>query len=186
VIAIALKQPRDRFLDYALAQASKGSLPQWKSAFDKGELTFGGDPIIQAYLKQISGGTVAREHPGKAVYDALCLNCHQAGGAGLAGVYPPLANSEWMKGDKTSLIKIVLHGLTGAITVKGETYGVAAPIPMPPMGLQDQQIADVLSYLRTAEFGNEASPVTVEEVVKVRSQTSARTTFWTVDELTKP
>ena len=60
-------------------------------------------------------------------------------------------------------IRILLHGINGPITVAGKEYGVTAPIPMPPMGLDDQQTADILTYIRSS-FGNQASPVTPEQV----------------------
>jgi len=85
-------------------------------------------------------------------------------------------------GDKNALIRIVLHGLSGPISVGGVPYGVATPIPMPPMGLDDQQAADVLSYVRE-NFGNRAPAVTPGEVGAVRAATSSRTTFWTAAEL---
>ncbi len=53
---------------------------------------------------------------------------------------------------------------------------------MPPMGLDDQQMADVLSYLRS-NFGNNAAAITPETVKKVRTSTADRTTFWTQPEL---
>lgn len=176
--------PTDRFLDYALAQSVRGSEKVWRTALADGKLNFGGSEKQRAYVSKIAGSGPVREHAGKAVYDALCLNCHQPGGVGLPGVYPPLAGSEWMVGDKDVLIKITLHGLMGPIEVKGNQYGVTTPVPMPPMGLEDQQVADVLSYLRRAEFGNEASAVTADDVAKVRAANSGRTAFWTVEELT--
>lgn len=185
VATMVLESPSDRFLDYALAQSVRGSEKIWRKALADGKLTFGGSAKQKTYVSAIAGSGPVQEHPGKVVYDALCLNCHQPGGVGLPGVYPPVAGSEWMVGDKELLIKITLHGLTGPIEVKGTTYGAAVPIPMPPMGLDDQQMADVLSYLRTAEFGNEASAVTVDDVAKVRAATAGRTAMWTVEELNK-
>lgn len=186
VAVASLDYPQDKFSKYALAQTVRGLQNLWEKPFAEGKLTFGGKAEQVAYIKNIAGSGPVREHPGKAVYDALCLNCHQPGGVGLAGVYPPLNESEWVTGDKDALIKIILHGLTGPITVKGQEYGVAAPIPMPPMGLTDQQMADVLTYIRGETFSNNADAVTVEEVKKVRDQNSSRTAFWTAEELKKP
>ena len=52
-----------------------------------------------------------------------CLPCHQPEGKGLPGVYPPLAGSDWVRGDASRLIKILLHGLGGPITVAEQTFG---------------------------------------------------------------
>ncbi|WP_038170779.1 PVC-type heme-binding CxxCH protein [Verrucomicrobium sp. BvORR106] len=180
-----LDQPRDKFLDYALKQSVRGLKPVWKPALAAGQLTFGGSATQVAYVRDLANQGATVEHPGKTIYDALCLNCHQPEGKGLPGIYPPLANSEWVNGDKAAFIKIVIHGLTGPITVSGQTYGVAAPIPMPPMGLDDQQIAHVATYIRS-QFGNSSAPITVDEVKAVRAATEGRTTFWTVQELMSP
>ena len=86
------------------------------------------------------------------------------GGKGLSGVYPPLAGSEWVSGDPERLVKVILHGLTGPITVAGQKYGTGNAVPMPAMGgLSDHQIAAVLSYIRK-EFGQEAAEVSAEAV----------------------
>jgi mono/diheme cytochrome c family protein len=79
------------------------------------------------------------------------------------------------------LIKLVMHGLAGPTKILGKDYGL---VPMPPMGLDDQQLADVLTYVRGA-FGNKAAPVKVEDVKAVRASTQGRTAPWTASELGK-
>ena len=180
---LASTQPRDRFIDYALTQSIRALKPQWQPVIDK--LTFGGNAAARDFVVKIGGAVPPPEHPGKATYDSLCLNCHQANAKGLANIYPPLAGSEWVTGDKTALIKMLLHGLSGPITVKGEPFGTGNPIPMPPSGLDDQKIADVLTYIR-ANFGNQADAVTAEEVRTLREKHKDRTTLWTVPELAPP
>lgn len=180
----ALDQPTDKFIDYALRQAVRALEPQWKKPLAENKLAFGGKAGQVAYVKKIASTVPAVAHPGQAVYDALCLNCHQPGGKGLPGVYPPLEGSEWVGGDPETLIKIVLHGLTGPITVAGAEYGKTVPVPMPPMGLDDQQTADVLSYVRSS-FGHKAPAVKPEQVKAVRAATAQRAGFWTPQELKK-
>ncbi len=102
---------------------------------------------------------------GKQVYNAHCLACHQADGSGNPGMYPPLDLTETVLGDKDKLIDITLHGLTGEIEVKGEIYN---QVMIPHNFLTDEQIADVLTYIRNS-FGNEAEAVSVEEVAARRS-----------------
>jgi mono/diheme cytochrome c family protein len=79
---------------------------------------------------------------------------------------PPLIDTEYVLGDKERLIKIVLNGLSEPIEIKGEFYqNVMAPHAF----LSDQQIADVLTFVRKS-WGNDASPVTVSEVAEVRAK----------------
>ena len=103
----------------------------------------------------------------------------------MAGIYPPLAGSEWVAGEKETLVKIVLHGLTGPLTVGDNQFGVRNPIPMPPMGLDDQQTADVLTYIRS-NFGNQSEAVSAAEVARIRAAAGSRANFWTIPELQSP
>lgn len=105
---------------------------------------------------------------GEQVYNAHCLACHQADGSGNPGMYPPLDLTETVLGDKNKLIDITLNGLTGEIEVKGEIYN---QVMIPHNFLTDEQIADVLTFIRNS-FGNQAEAVTPEEVAARRTQTS--------------
>jgi nitrite reductase (NO-forming) len=109
---------------------------------------------------------------GQATYRAICAACHQFTGQGVPHVFPPLAGSDFLAADKMRAVGIVLNGLTGEVTVNGETYRSAMP---PQKQLTDQQIADVLSYVRTA-FGNKLEPVSSGEVATTRSRTTVLTT----------
>ena len=183
IAALASAQPRDKFIDYALGQSIRALRPQWQPAL--ASLTFGGSAAQREFVIKIGGAIPPPEHPGKAIYDTLCLNCHQADAKGLAGIYPPLSGSEWITGEKTAPIKMLLHGVSGPITVKGEPFGTGNPIPMPPSGLDDTQIADVLTYVR-ASFGNAAAPIIPDDVRAVRDRHKDRTSLWSVTELTTP
>lgn len=103
-------------------------------------------------------------HPGKKVYDSVCLACHMADGSGVPGMFPPLIKTDWVTGSKERLIQITLQGLSGKIEVNGVTYNSIMP---PNSHLSDKQVADVLSYIRQS-FGNNSDEITVEEVQKVR------------------
>ena len=103
--------------------------------------------------------------PGKIVYMQFCLSCHMENGEGVPGLYPPLSETKYVLGDKEWLIKNVLLGQQGPIEVKGEQYNnIMTKLDF----LRDKQIAEVLTYVRS-NFGNNASPVTEEEVRAVRN-----------------
>ncbi|MEO0423073.1 MAG: c-type cytochrome [Pseudomonadota bacterium] len=111
---------------------------------------------------------------GSAVYAANCVACHQANGGGLAGVFPPLASSEWVLGDDARLVQILLHGIVGSIEVQGQTYAGA----MPAFGqLADGEIAAVLTHVR-ATWGNDASPITPQQVAEGRQRFPDRAAPW--------
>jgi mono/diheme cytochrome c family protein len=110
---------------------------------------------------------------GKKVFMANCAVCHQPSGLGApAQGYPPLAGSEIVNGGSLRPAMIVLKGLTGPITVKGQKFGTAVMQPWEKT-LNDQKIADVLTYIRS-EWGNNASPVTPEQIAALRKQLASR------------
>lgn len=102
---------------------------------------------------------------GKAVYQKTCIACHQKDGGGVMNLNPPLIRSPYVVGDAKALIAIVLKGLNKEIEIEGDVYSN----PMPPQAsLSDQQIADVLSYVRN-NFENKAALVTQSQVKAVRA-----------------
>ena len=105
---------------------------------------------------------------GKKIFAANCQTCHQANGLGVAGQYPPLAGSEFTTGGSRRPGMIVLKGLQGPVTVKGQKFGSAVMQPWDKT-LTDQKIADVLTYERS-EWGNNASPVTAEQIAALRKE----------------
>ncbi|RBP45907.1 mono/diheme cytochrome c family protein [Roseimicrobium gellanilyticum] len=125
----------------------------------------------------------AQKHAGQQIYMTVCFACHQPAGQGLPGMFPPLADSDWVKSKMPDrLIRMILHGITGPITVNGKPFVTPAPLMPPQATLSDQQIADVLTYIRSS-FGNSAPPVTTEQVAAIRSTEKARSTPWTEAEL---
>lgn len=122
---------------------------------------------------------------GEALYQQRCLSCHQATGEGLPGTYPPLAGSEFVNAaDPGVPARILIHGVSGPITVKGTEYNNL----MPPYGvgvqMSDEEVAQLLTYVRSS-FGNTASAVTAADVKKARDETASHTGPMTV-ELLKP
>lgn len=101
---------------------------------------------------------------GKKVYQKNCLTCHQANGGGVPKMNPPLVNAAFVKGDKTKLIQWVLLGSTEKVPIDGKYYSNNMPAQA---GLKDQEIADVLTYIRNS-FKNKASAITAAEVKSTR------------------
>jgi mono/diheme cytochrome c family protein len=117
---------------------------------------------------------------GQAVFESRCSACHQANGQGLPGAFPPLAGSEYVLGEEERVVRIVLHGLQGPVTVKGQAFNGAMPAWADVMS--DAAIAAVLTYIRSS-WGNSAEAIAVEKVAEQRAATAGRTTPWTAAEL---
>lgn len=119
---------------------------------------------------------------GKAVYVQNCVACHQADGNGMAGLYPPLVASDWVKDSPERLIKLVLSGLQGEVIVNGVTYNNA----MTAFGqsLNDEKLAAVLTYIRTSpDYNNNSYAVDPSLVATVRAEYGSRSEAWTQGEL---
>ncbi|MEQ1748041.1 MAG: cytochrome c [Prosthecobacter sp.] len=115
---------------------------------------------------------------GRTLFTTICAVCHQPTGMGLPGMFPPLAGTDWVNAaGPDRVIRMVLHGFMGPITINGKPFTTPAPM-MPPQGaLPDKQIAAVLTYVRNS-FGNKASAVTPEQVKAIRDAEKARVAMW--------
>lgn len=100
------------------------------------------------------------------LYNTFCGTCHQRNGKGARGRMPPLAGTDWVTGNKERLIMVVLNGLQGPLEINGESYNSVMPSHR---FLKDEEIATILTYIRKS-FGNQASAVSEQEVMRVRSK----------------
>jgi nitrite reductase (NO-forming) len=106
---------------------------------------------------------------GKVLFAGTCSTCHQADGAGLAGVFPPLARSDYVAKDPKRVPAVILHGLTGKVTVNGRDYDSV----MPPMTqLTDDEVANISTYVLNS-WGNPGGRVTKAEAAAIRAQAPA-------------
>jgi mono/diheme cytochrome c family protein len=159
---------------YGLAIFFGGAyLGRYSGNFTGGGLDpLGAPPPAKKAVAGPGGGEQAAElsphDRGKKVFSANCQTCHQANGQGVPGQYPPLAGSEFTNGGSRRMGMIVLKGLQGPVTVKGQQYGTAVMQPWDKT-LTDKQIADVMTYERS-EWGNSASPVTPEQIAALRKE----------------
>ena len=118
---------------------------------------------------------------GKILYTATCGACHQANGLGEEGKAPPLLDSPFLVGPADRAIGIVLHGVTGPITVHGRQYNMSMPALQ---GFQSEQIAAILTYTRR-EWDHRADPVTPEQVDRLKAAEKKREAPWPEAELLK-
>ena len=114
-----------------------------------------GDRRTVADLRAPAAGAAVAAVDGKQVFTANCVPCHQATGKGLPGVFPPLDGSEWVGGDERTVVNILLHGVSGELTVMGNTYKGAMPSFQQ---LSDAELAAVASYVRS-EWSNKAGAI---------------------------
>jgi len=144
------------------------------------------DPLMgPPPAKKTAGGLAGGEQQvelsprdrGKKIFSANCQTCHQANGQGVPGQYPPLAGSEFTTGGSRRPAMIVMKGLQGPVKVKGQQYGTAVMQPWDKT-LTDQKIADVLTYERS-EWGNQASPVTADQIGTLRKELASHPESYT-------
>jgi mono/diheme cytochrome c family protein len=100
---------------------------------------------------------------GKEIYQEFCMTCHLANGKGSETV-PPLAGSDWLQTKRKESIHAVKFGQTGPIKVNGINYNNT----MPPMGLTDEEVADVMNYVMHSWGNKQKMQVTVVEVAGVK------------------
>ena len=130
-----------------------------------------------------SAVTAAATNPvqqGERIFQNNCQGCHQQNGRGVPGAFPPVVQSEWVTGAPETVVRIVLHGLSGPVQVAGTTYEGA----MPPWKdvLKDEEIAAVATYLRQWT-PNAAPAIAGDQVAALRTAHADRATPWTAAEL---
>jgi mono/diheme cytochrome c family protein len=107
---------------------------------------------------------------GRKIFEGTCAACHQLSGLGQADKAPPLVASEWVLAPRGERIaRIVLNGLTGPITVKGQEWNLTM-VPWRD-NFSDDQIAAVLTYIRSQSvWGNKAGPIDPQVVKAARAE----------------
>jgi mono/diheme cytochrome c family protein len=114
--------------------------------------------VINAVPKTPMEQSVSR---GKEIYGELCVTCHMPNGKGVPGAFPPLNPSDWLMNKRKESIHAVKYGLKGKILVNGAVYNNV----MLPLGIDDQEVADVMNY--TIQTWNSGELVTAQEVKAV-------------------
>lgn len=95
---------------------------------------------------------------GKAIYEVQCMSCHMAEGGGIEGVFPPLAKTDYIN-EKNRLIKVTLLGVRGPMKINEVNYDAE----MTGFDLNDEQVSDVLNYIRNS-WGNKGAAILPREI----------------------
>ena len=100
---------------------------------------------------------------GEEIYQDFCLQCHLSNGEGVSGIYPPLANSDYLFDDIDRSIRNIKYGLSGPIIVNDEEYNAV----MLNNGLDDEEISDVMNYILNSWENKTNEMITKERVAKI-------------------
>lgn len=114
---------------------------------------------------EVHAAEVAQGDVGKAGYETYCQACHQANGEGMAGVFPPLADSDYLADSPERAVLAALQGVSGEIEVNGVKYNSV----MPHLAyLSDDSIAAIVTYVLNA-WGNDGGTVSAADVARLRA-----------------
>jgi nitrite reductase (NO-forming) len=185
VVEFKTKVPGSYVLvDHSILRAfNKGALAILKVSGPEDKTIYSGKELDSVYLgdraqpnmnavstaaRNSAAGTLTLQdqvQAGQALFTGTCSVCHQPSGAGLPGVFPPLAKSDFLAADPKRPISFVLNGLSGKVTVNGHEYDSV----MPPMTqLNDDEIANILTYVLNS-WGNPGGRILADEVKQVRA-----------------
>ncbi|MEJ8570713.1 cytochrome c [Microbaculum marinum] len=128
---------------------------------------------VAIYLKTLDDGPreeqdlaeADRLEIGEGIYFDNCAACHAADRSGVPYFFAPLTTSnKVLAEDPSTAIRIILGGARAQ-----PTEAVPSVLAMPPFAwkLTDEQIADLLTYLRQSG-ARKAAPVSASEVVDMR------------------
>lgn len=158
---------------------NKGSLGLMKVAGDadsESKIIFSGKTADNVYMAE--GGAIQKVNDkeqvsvansledqikfGKNIYMQNCAACHQPDGKGITGAFPPLAKADFFNADWKRAIDVVKNGKSGQITVNGSPYNGV----MPALGLSDEDVANVLTFIAHS-WENNKRTFTKDEVSAV-------------------
>lgn len=181
IVEFGLEVPGTYILvDHSIFRAfNKGALGMLKVTGEESKVVYSGKQDDRIY--RLEGGAIqtipqaSTQQPpaankderiarGKIIYNSVCFACHQPEGQGIPKAFPPLAKSDYLNAEPKRAISNVLHGLQGKVTVNAETYESV----MPQLGLSDEQVANVLTYVYS-QWGNNGTEVLPETVKQVRA-----------------
>ncbi len=101
---------------------------------------------------------------GREIYGDFCVSCHLEKGEGIINTFPPLANSDYLLQNREESIRGVKYGRQGIMEVNGVKYNNV----MTALGLEDQEVADVMNFILNSWGNTSKTIVTVEEVAAVQ------------------
>lgn len=157
-----------------ISESEKGKI--WRIMYKGDKKSFGVAQLFKMQKRKLTQPTIKPPHitkdnlfaeklvAGAKLYNTYCATCHQGNGKGDGTRFPPLENSEFVKGDRRRLINIVLNGLSGPVTVNDIGFNDAMPANS---YLSDEEISSILSYVR-GNFKNNSSLIIPAEVARVR------------------
>ncbi len=172
-------------VDHSIFRAfNKGALAILKADGPENKAIYSGKEVDAVYLgDQAAGtnrtpittaaaaykaGTLTKEEQiaaGKVLFAGTCSTCHQPDGAGMEGIFPPLAKSDYIAKDTKRLPSIITHGLSGPVTVNGKDYNSV----MPPMAqLTDDEVANISTYVLNS-WGNPGGQISRDEAKAARA-----------------
>ena len=170
-------------VDHSLFRAfNKGALGILKAEGAENKEIYSGKEVDYVYLgdraqpnmaavttaaKAAKAGELTQDEQvgaGKQLFAGTCSTCHMPEGQGMAGVFPPLAKSDYIAADPKRVASIILHGLQGPVKVNGTDYNSI----MPPMSqLTDDEVANISTYVLNS-WGNPGGHVTKAEAAEAR------------------
>lgn len=121
-----------------------------------------------------STNVVDNRTKGLQLFRSICAACHGADGKGIQDLAPPLKDSEYINGSMKRLASILLHGLSGPMTVNGKQYQLNNEMPglANNKDLSDEDIADIIRYTQNA-FAKDGKSISASDVKKLRDKKPA-------------
>ena len=118
--------------------------------------------FTSGYFSNQDGELVKSIARGKTIYNESCITCHMGKGEGVLGTFPPLAKADYLIKTPEKAIMAIKYGLQGKIKVNGKAYDNM----MPPAGLSDDEVADVMNYIQNSWGNTSGKKMVTEKMVE--------------------
>lgn len=120
--------------------------------------------LLLSSFALLSVPALAGNAEGKAAYQKHCQACHQAGGAGVSGAFPPLVDNENIASDPSYLAQSIIKGVTGPIEVQGKKYNGYMPALK---HMSNEEVVQVVDYI-ISDLNNGDASISEADVEAMR------------------
>ncbi len=142
------------------------------------------DRVLAIYRKRNGPEDARGLTEGRILFNMHCSGCHDMGGEGLANLAPSLIGAAVVNSPIKNIVKTILRGMTGSVTINGQTqtFHTAMPGLIRNPDISDQDIAFIANYVTNA-FSTTPQLIKTSEVKDLRDKLSVSDDLMTEQEI---
>jgi mono/diheme cytochrome c family protein/glucose/arabinose dehydrogenase len=185
LVKLSQTYPGNAVFQEAIVSSLRGLEGDFQALISKSKSGTGQDSVLDGFLSTAmenrrnkklnsifveTSVSVDRVTAGLTIFRSTCMACHGADGEGLENIAPPLKGSQYVEGPSDRLAMILLNGLQGPLTIKGQQYNFNGSMPNFGNNFNDKQIADIIGYLHNSFVAHPPKPISPDKIKELRAR----------------